>query len=38
MSQDLNPSTCSSLVIFMYWACQRQGNYFFWCDQKARAV
>jgi len=20
MSQDLNPSTCSSLVIFMYWA------------------
>jgi len=26
MSQDLNPnpSTLSSLVIFMYWACKRQ--------------
>jgi len=22
MSQDLNPSTCSSLVIFVYWACE----------------
>jgi len=22
MSQDVNPSTCSSLVIFMYWACE----------------
>jgi len=21
-SQDLNPGTCSSLVIFMYWACK----------------
>jgi len=28
MSQDLNPnpSTCYSLVIFMYWACVRQGS------------
>ena len=22
MSQDLNPSACSSLVMFMYWACE----------------
>jgi len=22
MSQDLSPSTCSPLVIFMYWACE----------------
>ena len=22
MAQDLNPSTCSSLVIFMHWACE----------------
>jgi len=30
MSQDLNPnpSTCSSLVIFMHWACERQGSIF----------
>jgi len=30
MSQDLNPnpSTCSSLVIFMYWACERQASAF----------
>jgi len=26
--QDLNPNpgTCSSLVIFIYWACERQGR------------
>ena len=24
MSQDLNPSTCSSLVIFIYWACENR--------------
>jgi len=30
MSQDLNPnpSTCSSLVIFMSWACERQRSLF----------
>jgi len=28
MSQDLNPSTCSSLVIFMYRACESQGSIF----------
>ena len=30
MSQDLNPNprTCSSLVIFMYWACERQVSIF----------
>jgi len=30
MSQDLNPnpSTCSSLVIFTYWACERHGSIF----------
>jgi len=26
MSQDLNPSICSSLVIFMYGVCERQGS------------
>jgi len=29
-----NPSTYSSLVIFMYWACERQEVYFLCCDQK----
>jgi len=41
MSQDLNPnpSACSSLVIFTYWACERHGNmYFLCCDQKAQAA
>jgi len=30
MSQDLNPNprTCSSLVIFMHWACEGQGSIF----------
>jgi len=30
MPQDLNPnpSTCSSLVIFIYWVCERQGSIF----------
>jgi len=26
MSQDLYPSTCSSLVIFMYWACKNHNQ------------
>ena len=40
MLKDLNPipSTCSSLVIFMCWAYERQEVYFLCCDQKARAA
>jgi len=26
MSQNLNPSTCSSLVIFLYWACDKHAS------------
>jgi len=37
MSQDLNPnqSTCLSLIIFMYWACEWQEACFLRCDQQA---
>jgi len=27
MAQDVNPSSCSSLVTFIYWACARQEVY-----------
>jgi len=41
MSQVLNPnlSTCSSLVIFMYWECeiQRRRLHFLCCNQNTRA-
>ena len=40
MSQDSNPnlSKCSSLVIFMNWACERREVYFLRCDQRVRAA
>jgi len=40
MSQDLNPNprTCSSLVLFTYWACERQGSIFPMLWSKARAA
>jgi len=39
MLQNLNPNpiSCSSLVISMYWACQRQGR-ILCCDRKAQAA
>jgi len=37
MSQDFNPnpSTCLSLIIFMYWACERQGSIFLVLQSKS---
>ena len=40
MSQDVNPipRTFSSLVIFIYWVCERQEVYFLCYDQTAQAA